>query len=51
MVMRDGGIQKFAPRDEMLPLIGSIAKQVAEAPKSIAKDPDIEELKRIDAGS
>jgi ABC-type protease/lipase transport system fused ATPase/permease subunit len=50
MVMRDGGIQKFAPRDEMLPLIGSISKQVAEAPMPIAKDQDIEEPKRIDAG-
>jgi PrtD family type I secretion system ABC transporter len=33
LVMRDGGIQKFAPRDEMLPLIGVVPpKAVEEAP-------------------
>lgn len=30
MVMRDGGIQKFAPRDEMLPLIGVVPQPVIE---------------------
>ncbi len=33
MVMRDGGIQKFAPRDEMLPLIGIVP------PKQVEHDP------------
>ncbi len=30
MVMRDGGIQKFAPRDEMLPLIGMVPPKPVE---------------------
>ena len=37
LVMRDGGIQKFAPRDEMLPLIGVVPpKAVEEAPAPTA---------------
>ena len=35
MVMRDGGIQKFAARDEMLPLIGAIAQHVGEVAKPV----------------
>lgn len=37
MVLRNGGIQKFAPRDEMLPLIGVVpAKPVEETPAPAA---------------
>jgi ABC-type protease/lipase transport system fused ATPase/permease subunit len=31
MVMQNGGIQKFAPRDEMLPLIGVVPPQAVDA--------------------
>lgn len=40
MVMRDGGIQKFAPRNEMLPLIGVVPpKAVAQAPAAAVEGP------------
>lgn len=55
MVMRDGGIQKFAPRDEMLPLIGAISRTVGEEEKprriEAGEGGQEKETKRIDAGS
>jgi len=48
MVLRDGGIQKFAPRDEMLPLIGVVTpKAVEEAPSPA----EVEGPKRAEATS
>ena len=51
MVMRDGGIQKFAPRDEMLPLIGAISQHVGEVAKPVKKVASAEEPQRLDATS
>lgn len=51
MVMHDGGIQKFAPRDEMMPLIGAISQQVGEDAKPIGKPDDDAAPKRLDAGA
>lgn len=46
LVMRDGGIQKFAPRDEMLPLIGVVPpKPVEETTATVA----VEGPRRVEA--
>jgi PrtD family type I secretion system ABC transporter len=51
MVMRNGGIQKFAARDEMLPLISAIAKHVGEVAKPVRKVAPPEEPQGLDATS
>jgi PrtD family type I secretion system ABC transporter len=51
MVMRDGGIQKFAARDEMLPLISAISQHVGEVAKPVKKVASSEEPQRLDATS
>ena len=49
MVMRDGGIQKFAPRDEMLPLIGVVPQQTVEETPPVKKVEGPDEPKRAEA--
>ena len=49
MVMRDGGIQKMAPRDEMLPLIGAISQKVGETQPTLEKPTD-DGIERLDTG-
>jgi PrtD family type I secretion system ABC transporter len=51
MVMRDGGIQKLAARDEMLPLIGAISQQVGEVAKPFNKIASSQEPQRVGATS
>lgn len=49
MVMRDGGIQKFAPRDEMLPLIGVVPQATVKEAQPAKKVEGPDEPKRAEA--
>jgi PrtD family type I secretion system ABC transporter len=49
MVMRDGGIQKFAPRDEMLPLIGVVPQKTVEEALPAKTVEGSDEPKRVEA--
>ncbi|MDG2285336.1 MAG: ATP-binding cassette domain-containing protein, partial [Alphaproteobacteria bacterium] len=49
MVMRDGGIQKFAPRDEMLPLIGAVPQKLAQESVEDENAEGDGQPKRVDA--
>jgi PrtD family type I secretion system ABC transporter len=49
MVMRDGGIQKFAPRDEMLPLIGAVPQKPTQKSVEAQNAEGDGQPKRVDA--
>jgi PrtD family type I secretion system ABC transporter len=49
MVLKDGGIQKFAPRDEMLPLIGMVPQPPVEQAPPTEKVEAPDEPKRAEA--